>query len=248
MKFDILTLFPGMFASPFNESIIRRGIDKLLIDISLHNIRDYATDRHQTADDTPYGGGAGMVMKVEPLAACIEAVKSQYPLSTVVLTSPQGRRFTHNVAAELAQREGLIIICGRYEGIDERIRQLYVEDDISLGDYVLSGGEIAAMAIVDAVTRLVPGVLGSGDSAESDSFSDGLLEYPQYTRPAEFKGIKVPNVLLSGNHEQIRKWRRLESLRKTLTLRPDLLHETTLTVEDRNFLAELEREVDTIAC
>jgi len=248
MKFDILTLFPGMFASPFNESIIKRGIEKLLIGISLHNIRDYATDRHQTADDSPYGGGAGMVMKVEPLAACIEDVKARNPLSKVMLTSPQGRRLTHKVAAELAQKDGLIIICGRYEGIDERIRQLYVEDDISLGDYVLSGGEIAAMAIVDAVTRLVPGVLGSGDSAESDSFSDGLLEYPQYTRPPEFKGIKVPDVLLSGNHEQIRKWRRRESLRKTLTLRPDLLEDVALTVEDHKLLAELAREVDTIAC
>jgi tRNA (guanine37-N1)-methyltransferase len=208
MIFDILTLFPGMFAGPFDESIIRRGKDKQLIDIALHNIRDWAIDRHQTADDAPYGGGAGMVMKVEPLAACIETVKAGRSTSTVVMTSPQGRRFTHQVAAELAGRDGLIIICGRYEGIDERIRQLYVEDDISLGDYVLSGGEIAAMAMVDAVTRLLPGVLGSDESAETDSFCDGLLEYPQYTRPPEFSGIKVPEVLLSGNHEVIRKWRR----------------------------------------
>lgn len=242
MIFDILTLFPGMFAGPFDESIIRRGKDKQLIDISLHNIRDWAIDRHQTADDAPYGGGAGMVMKVEPLAACIEAVKAGRPTSTVVMTSPQGRRFTHQVAAELARRDGLIIICGRYEGIDERIRRLYVEDDISLGDYVLSGGEIAAMAMVDAVTRLVPGVLGSGESAETDSFCDGLLEYPQYTRPPEFKGIKVPEVLLSGNHELIRKWRRRESLRRTGQLRPDLLEEVALTREDRAFLAEIERE------
>jgi tRNA (guanine37-N1)-methyltransferase len=189
-----------------------------------------------------------MVMKVEPLAACIEAVKSQNLNSTVVLTSPQGRRFSHKIAAEMAKREGLIIICGRYEGIDERIRQLYVEDDISLGDYVLSGGEIAAMTIVDAVTRLVPGVLGSGESAQSDSFCDGLLEYPQYTRPPEFRGIKIPDVLLSGNHEQIRKWRRCESLRKTITLRPDLLKEATLTKEDRKILAELEWEDGAIAC
>lgn len=246
MIFDILTLFPGMFAGPFDESIIRRGKDKQLIEIALHNIRDWATDRHQTADDAPYGGGAGMVMKVEPLAACIEAVKARRPASTVVMTSPQGRRLTHQVAAELAGSDGLIIVCGRYEGIDERIRQLYVEDDISLGDYVLSGGEIAAMAIVDTVTRLLPGVLGSDESAETDSFCDGLLEYPQYTRPPEFAGIKVPEVLLSGNHELIRKWRRRESLRKTRSLRPDLLEEIALNKEDRALLAEIERE--DVAC
>lgn len=248
MIFDILTLFPGMFAGPFDESIIKRGKDKQLIDIALHNIRDWATDRHQTADDAPYGGGAGMVMKVEPLAACIEAVKAVRPGSSVVMTSPQGRRLTHQVASELAGRDGLIIICGRYEGIDERIRQLYVEDDISLGDYVLSGGEIAAMAIVDAVTRLLPGVLGSDESAETDSFCDGLLEYPQYTRPPEFRGIKVPDVLLSGNHELIRKWRRRESLRKTRALRPDLLEQTPLTREDRALLAGIEQEENACGC
>lgn len=241
MKFHILTLFPGMFTGPFDESIIRRGRDKQLIDISLHNIRDYATDRHQTADDAPYGGGAGMVMKAEPLSACIESVKSLHPAATVVMTSPQGRRFNHKVAAELASRESLIIICGRYEGIDERIRTLYAEDDISLGDYVISGGEIAAMVIVDAVTRLVPGVLGSNESAGSDSFCDGLLEYPQYTRPPEFRGLKVPEILLSGNHELIRKWRRQESLRKTRILRPDLLSGIELSKEDRKILAELEQ-------
>ncbi len=248
MKFDILTLFPGMFTGPFDESIIRRGREKQLIDISLHNIRDYATDRHQTADDTPYGGGAGMVMKIEPMAACIEAVKARQPASTVVMTSPQGRRLTHKVAAELAEHSGLIIICGRYEGIDERVRELFVDDDISLGDYVLSGGEIAAMVIVDAITRLVPGVLGSSESAESDSFCDGLLEYPQYTRPPEFRGLKVPEVLLSGNHDLIRKWRRRESLRKTRELRPDLLAELEPTTEDRKLLAELEQEDGAIAC
>lgn len=244
MKFDILTLFPGMFAGPFDESIIRRGREKRLIDIRLHNIRDWAVDRHQTADDAPYGGGAGMVMKVEPLAACIEAVKAQNPASTVLMTSPQGRRLTHRVAAELAALEGMIIICGRYEGIDERVRGLFVEDDISLGDFVLSGGEIAAMAVVDAVTRLVPGVLGSNESAETDSFCDGLLEYPQYTRPPEFRGLKVPEVLLSGNHDLIRRWRRRESLARTRALRPDLLAEVALTKEDLKLLAEAEREDD----
>ncbi len=242
MKFDILTLFTGMFSGPFDESIIKRARDKQLIEITLHNIRDYAFDRHQTADDAPYGGGAGMVMKAEPLAACIESVKAKQPNSAVVLTSPQGRKLTHSVASELAKRDGLIIVCGRYEGIDERIRTLYAEDDISLGDFVLSGGEIAAMAIVDATTRLIPGALGSDDSAASDSFGDGLLEYPQYTRPPLFMNLEVPETLLSGNHELIRKWRRKESLRKTSQLRPDLLSDLLLTKEDAKFIKEIMRE------
>ena len=243
MKFDILTLFPGMFYGPFDESIIKRAREKQLIDISLHNIRDWATDKHHTADDAPYGGGAGMVMKAGPLASCIESVKSCHPESTVVFTSPQGRHLTHNVVRELALRSGLIIICGRYEGIDERIRSLYAEDDISLGDFVLSGGEIAAMAIVDSVTRLIPGALGSDESVKEDSFCDGLLEYPHYTRPPEFKGLSVPKELLSGNHELIRKWRRKESLRKTLARRPDLLSQLELNREDRKMLTEIEQEV-----
>ncbi|MDO9069213.1 MAG: tRNA (guanosine(37)-N1)-methyltransferase TrmD [Deltaproteobacteria bacterium] len=242
MKFDILTLFPGMFVGPFDESIISRARDKQLIDISLHNIREWAVDRHQTADDAPYGGGAGMVMKPEPLSAAICAVKKLEPKSTVVLTSPQGRLLTHEVASELAGKEGLIIICGRYEGIDERIRTLYAEDDISLGDFVLSGGEIVAMAIVDAITRLIPGVLGSSESAKTDSFGDGLLEYPHYTRPPEFDGLTVPEALLSGNHELIRKWRRKESLRKTRALRPDLFSKMELNREDLVMLSEIERE------
>jgi tRNA (guanine37-N1)-methyltransferase len=243
MKFDILTLFPGMFSGPFDESIIKRAKEKQLIDISLHNIRDWATDRHHTVDDSPYGGGSGMVMKPGPLAACIESVKERHPLSTVVLTSPQGRRLTHQVAVELTGRSGLIIICGRYEGIDERIRALYAEDDISLGDFVLSGGEIAAMALVDSVSRLIPGVLGSDDSAGTDSFGDGLLEYPHYTRPPEFKERAVPEALLSGNHELIRKWRRKESLRKTFLLRPDLIAEIDMSREDRKMLKEIEQEL-----
>jgi len=189
-----------------------------------------------------------MVMKVEPLSACIESAKSQNPESRIVMTSPQGRRLTHKVASELALSKGLIIICGRYEGIDERIRKLYVEDDISIGDFVLSGGEIAAMTIVDAVARLIPGVLGCGESAETDSFSDGLLEYPQYTRPPEFRGLTVPDVLLSGNHELIRKWRRKESLRKTIQLRPDLLSDIELSREDRTFIKEVERENGSAGC
>ncbi len=240
MKFDILTLFPGMFSGPFDESIIRRGRDKQLIDIALHNIRDWATDRHQTADDAPYGGGAGMVMKPEPLAACIESVKRLNPSAPVVITSPRGKRLTHRFAGELACQPGLIIVCGRYEGIDERIRDLYADLDISIGDFVLSGGEIAAMALVDAVTRLVPGVLGSEESAETDSFCDGLLEHPHYTRPPVFRGVAVPEVLLSGNHELIRKWRRKSSLELTRRHRPDLFSETVLTREDLKLLAGAE--------
>jgi len=247
MNFDILTLFPGMFRGPFDESIIKRAKDKQLIDIALHNIRDYALDKHQVTDDAPYGGGAGMLMKVEPLAACIKAVKSQRPSSTVLMTSPQGRPLTHKVAEELSGHEGLIIICGRYEGVDERIRELFVDDDISLGDYVLSGGEIAAMVVVDAITRLIPGVLGCGESALTDSFCNGLLEYPQYTRPPEFMGLSVPETLLSGNHEVIRKWRRRESLRKTRRLRPELLSQANLTEEDRKLLSELEHDDGTNA-
>lgn len=242
MNFDILTLFPGMFRGPFDESIIRRARDRGLIDIRLHNIRDHALDRHQVTDDAPYGGGAGMLMKVEPLGACIQAVKAEHPASRVVMTSPQGRPFSHRIARELGGAKGLIIICGRYEGIDERIRDLFVDDDISLGDFVLSGGEIAAMAIVDAVTRLIPGALGCGDSATADSFCDGLLEHPQYTRPPQFMGLSVPQTLLSGNHELIRRWRRRESLRKTRRLRPDLLPQADLNGEDLLLLQELERE------
>jgi len=248
MNFDILTLFPGMFSGPFDESIIKRAKEKQLIDINIHNIRNWATDRHQVTDDAPYGGGAGMVMKVEPLTACIEAIKTLRPDSTIVLTSPRGRRLTHQVATELADHKGLIIVCGRYEGVDERVRTLCIQDDISIGDVVLSGGEIAAMAIVDAITRIIPEALGNQESAEGDSFCDGLLEHPHYTRPPEFRGLTVPEVLLSGNHELIRKWRRRESLRSTISLRPDLMTGIVLTREDRQLIAELERDDAATRC
>jgi tRNA (guanine37-N1)-methyltransferase len=241
MKFDILTLFPGMFAGPFSESIIKRAIEDGLIDIRLHDIRDYAADRHKTADDSPYGGGAGMVMKVEPLAACIEAVRTERSNARVILTSPRGRRFDQALASELATEEALLIICGRYEGVDERVRELFVADEISLGDFVMTGGELAAMVIVDAVSRLIPDVLGSADSALSDSFSDGLLEYPHYTRPAEFRGLGVPDVLLSGNHRDIAQWRRRQALQRTLLTRPDLLADAQLSEKDREYLEEMAR-------
>jgi len=241
MKFDILTLFPGMFDGPFGESIIRRAVESGLIDIRLHNIRDYAFDKHRTTDDYPYGGGAGMVMKPEPLAACIEQMRAALPAARIILTTPQGTPFNQSLAAELAREEELLIICGRYEGVDERVRDIFAADEISLGDFVLTGGEVAAMVIVDAVSRLIPGVLGSDESAARDSFSDGLLEYPQYTRPPEFRGLGVPDVLLSGNHQEIAKWRRRMALQRTWFKRPDLLATARLDEEDRIYLRELEK-------
>jgi tRNA (guanine37-N1)-methyltransferase len=236
MRFDILTLFPDMFRGPFDESIIRRGQDKGLIQIGLHQIRDYALDRHHTVDDAPYGGGAGMLMKPEPLAACIYAAKAVNPEAPVLLTTPQGKQLSHTLAQELSRQSGLIIICGRYEGIDDRIRQGYVQYELSLGDYVLSGGELAAMVIVDTVTRLIPGVLGSDESALTDSFGNGLLEYPHYTRPPVFDGMSVPDVLLSGNHAEISRWRREQALKRTVEQRPDLLAHVVLTAKDKLFL------------
>lgn len=241
MKFDILTLFPSMFDGPFTESIIRRAAEKGLLEIRFHNIRDYATDRHRVVDDAPYGGGDGMVMKVDPLAACIEAVKCDRPAARVILTTPRGRRFDHAAARELAREEEVIIICGRYEGVDERVRELFVNDEFSIGDFVLTGGELAAMVMVDAVARFVPGVLGSPGSAETDSFGDGLLEYPQYTRPAEFRGTRVPDILLSGNHAEVSLWRRRKALEKTYQVRPDLFESVVLERAEREFLAGLKK-------
>lgn len=237
MTFDILTLFPGMFSGPLSESIVGRAAAGGLIEIGLHNIRDFAVDRHRTVDDAPYGGGAGMVMKVEPLAACIEHVKAKRPEATVLLTSPRGLPFSQELARKLAEAPGLIIICGRYEGIDERVTELFVDQEVSLGDFVLTGGELAAMAIVDAVARLLPGVLGSDASAHDESFTDGLLEYPQYTRPPEFRGLAVPDVLLSGNHAEVALWRRRQALLRTLAVRPELLDGVELTESERELLA-----------
>ncbi len=239
MKFHVLTLFPAMFDGPLTESILRRAVERGLIDISLHNVRDYALDRHRTTDDAPYGGGAGMVMKVEPLAACIESIRAKSPAARVILTTPRGKPLDQELVRELAGEEELAIICGRYEGVDERVRELFGAEEVSLGDFVLTGGEIAAMAIVDAVSRLIPGVLGSEESAAADSFSDGLLEYPQYTRPAEFRGLQVPEVLLSGNHLEIARWRRRKAVEKTFRERPDLLAAARLSAEDRKYLEEL---------
>jgi tRNA (guanine37-N1)-methyltransferase len=239
MKFDLLTLFPGMFSGAFSESIIKNAVEKGLVEISLHNIRDFAFDKHRVTDDYPYGGGAGMVMKVEPLAACIESVKADRPLSKVVLLTPGGRPLNQSLAKELSSEDGLIIICGRYEGVDERVRELFVDLEVSIGDFVLTGGEPAAVILVDAVSRLLPGVLGSRQSAEEDSFGNGLLEYPQYTRPPEFRGMTVPPVLLSGNHREIECWRRRQSLRRTWLMRPELLDDADLTEEDKHYVRML---------
>ena len=241
MIFDLVTLFPAMFQGPLTESILRRAADRGLISVRLHQIRDYASDKHRTTDDAPYGGGAGMVMKAEPLVACIEAVLAEKP-GRVLLTTPRGRVFDQGWAAELAREERIVVVCGRYEGVDERVRELCHAEEVSVGDFVLTGGEIAAMAIVDAVARLIPGVLGSEESAAADSFSDGLLEHPHYTRPPEFRGLKVPEVLLSGNHRDIARWRRQESLRRTRRERPDLLEGALLTGEDLEFLRRLTVE------
>ena len=233
-----------MFDGPLTESILKRAAENGLITVRCHNIRDWATDRHRSSDDAPYGGGAGMVMKVEPLAGCIEAVKADRPRAKVILTSPRGCTFTQKMARDLAAEPGLIIICGRYEGVDERVSELYVDREISLGDFVLTGGELAAMVIVDAVSRFVPGVLGGAGAAQTDSFGDGLLEYPQYTRPPEFRGVAVPEVLLSGNHAEIARWRRRQSLLKTRRMRPELLAAAELTEKEIQWLAEFERECE----
>jgi tRNA (guanine37-N1)-methyltransferase len=239
MRFDILTLFPNMFGSPLRESILGRAIEKGLVEIRTINIRDYALDKHQVVDDTPYGGGQGMVMKVEPIARAIEWVKAENPSARTIYLTPQGKRFDQETARVLAHQAHLILLCGRYEGVDERVRELFVDEEISIGDYVLTGGEVAAMVLIDAVSRLLPGVLGSDRSAEEDSFSNSLLEYPQYTRPFDFRGHCVPEVLLSGNHGEISRWRRREALKRTSVRRPDLLRKALLSGEDEDFLQEV---------
>ncbi|MCR4406075.1 MAG: tRNA (guanosine(37)-N1)-methyltransferase TrmD [Anaerolineae bacterium] len=240
MHFDIFTLFPAMFDGVFNQSIIKRAVEAGLVTIALHNIRDYAPGKHRVTDDAPYGGGGGMIMKPEPIFYAVESVLGPQPDAPIILLSPQGRLLTQQVARELSKHPRLALICGRYEGVDERVRQYLATDELSIGDYVLSGGEIAAMVVVDAVVRLLPGVLGEPGAPFEDSHAMGLLEYPQYTRPPEFRGYTVPEVLLSGNHAEIVRWRRQESLRRTWQRRPDLLAKASLSEADRAFLRQLE--------
>ncbi len=241
MKFEILTLFPALLESPFAESILGKAVEKKLFQIKIHNLRDWAEPPHWTVDDTPYGGGGGMVMKPEPITRALNSLKKESPVSKILLLSPQGTLFCQKEAETLSHEERLIFLCGRYEGFDERIRSM-VDCEYSIGDYILTGGEFAAMVMVDAISRLIPGVLGNSQSAEQDSFSDGLLEYPQYTRPVEFEGAQVPDVLLSGNHGEISRWRRREQLRRTWERRPDLLKKADLTPEDRAILQKLEKK------
>ena len=221
MKIQVLTLFPGMFAGPLDESIIKRARDAGLVDLRIHNLRDYAHDRHKTVDDRPFGGGPGMLLKAEPIFEAVEKLSAEQ--TRVILLSPAGRPFSQAIARELSQLPDILLVSGHYEGFDERVREHLADDELSIGDYVLTNGSLPAMVVVDAVTRLLPGVLGDDESSREESFSNGLLEYPQYTRPAEFRGMKVPEVLLSGNHAQIAKWRAEEAARRTKERRPDLL-------------------------
>lgn len=243
MKIDVLTLFPRMFQGPLSESIIGKAISKNLLQVNVMNFRDYTDNKHQNVDDYPYGGGAGMLLKAQPIFAAIDAINEEAPdtKKRVILLDPAGVPFTQAVAEELAEEEHLVFICGHYEGYDERIRTL-VTDEISLGDYVLTGGELGAMVMIDATVRLLPEVLGNDQSAKTDSHSTGLLEHPQYTRPAEYRGMKVPDVIISGNHKKIKEWQDKESIRRTMERRPDMLENVSLSAEQQKYLEELKIE------
>ena len=241
MKFHIITIFPDYFDSPLSHGVIAKAIEAGTLQVEPVDLRDFTTDRHRTTDDRPYGGGAGMVMTPEPLAKAISHVKAQAPDAPVILFSPAGRLFDHKLASSLSQHEEFILICGRYEGVDQRIIDKFVDMEISIGDFVLTGGEPAALVFIDAVGRLIPGVLGCEDSATQDSFATGLLEHPHYTRPRTFMGMEVPDVLLSGDHKKIEEWRRKKSLETTLERRPDLLDKTELTESDLEYLRNLKK-------
>ena len=240
MRIDVLTLFPEIVEGPLQASLLGKAIEAGTLEVGVANIRDFAEDRHRTADDAPYGGGPGMVMKCEPIAAALDSLRDRNPLERVILLSPRGRRLDQALVRELAQHKGLALICGRYEGVDERAAQLLCTDEISIGDYVLSGGELPALVLIEALSRMIPGVVGDWESVETDSFYDGILGPPQYTRPPTFRGLAVPETLLSGNHAAIRRWRRKEALRTTRERRPDLL--IHCTEEDNRLLAEIDRE------
>lgn len=240
MHIDILTLFPALFEAPLRESILGRAIAGGLLSVVVHDLRQHASDKHRVTDDAPYGGGGGMVMKPEPIFRAVESLTGNGEVPTwVVLLSPQGRLLTHRVAQELGDRPHLVLVCGRYEGVDERVPAHLVDDEISIGEYVLTGGELPALVLTDAVARLIPGALGHPRAALEDSYAGGLLEHPHYTRPAEYRGLPVPQVLLSGHHEEIAVWRRRQSLLRTLERRPQLLASAELTEDDRAFLKEL---------
>ncbi len=239
MRFDVITIFPEYFRSPLETSVLKKARDKGLIEVRLIDLRTFAKDKHRMVDDRPFGGGEGMVFKPEPLFAALEALKKGPPHPWIVYLSPQGRVLNQEIVQELHAKKRLVLICGRYEGIDERIREHCIDDEISIGDYVVFGGEVAALVIIEAVSRLVPGVVGCRDSVEKETFGEGLLKYPQYTRPRDFRGWKVPEVLLSGDHARIEKWRRQKALEVTFKRRPDLLKKANLSEEDRAFLKQL---------
>lgn len=235
LRFDVLTIFPNLLVSPLEEGIIRRAQESGAVAIHAHNIRDFASGKHAVTDDRPFGGGEGMVMKPEPIVRALRHVAEECPGGHVIFVTPQGRPYHQGIALELAQKDHLVILCGRYEGIDARVEQ-YIDQELSLGDYVLTGGELAALVIIDSVTRLLPGVLGCSDSAECDTFSRGVLKYPQYTRPRHFEGADVPEPLLSGDHQAIADWRLVASVQRTLARRPDLLREVTFSPRDQRLL------------
>jgi tRNA (guanine37-N1)-methyltransferase len=242
IRFDVLSIFPEMLVSPLSFSLLKKAQEKGLLEVSLHDIRDWAEDKHKMTDDAPYGSGCGMVMKVEPVERALKVIKNPKMNSLVVLMTPQGETLNQQIAKELAKKEQVIIICGRYEGVDERIREHLTDREISIGDYILTGGELSALVLIDAVSRFIPGVLGNSESALSESFSQGFLEYPQYTRPAEYEGWKVPEVLVSGNHAEIERWRRYESLKRTYKRRPDLLEKIELSEVDKKNLQKIKLE------
>ena len=242
MRFDLVTIFPRLCEGSLGEGIVHRAIDRGLVDVRVHDLRDFTTDRHRSVDDVSYGGGPGMVFKPEPLFRAVDAIRGDGAVDAVILTSPQGRPFTQREAERLAGLRRVVLLCGRYEGVDDRVRSALATEELSVGDYVLSGGELPALVIVDAVVRLLPGAVGDEASVEVDSFSRGLLDYPHFTRPAEFRGLRVPDVLLSGNHADIRRWRKRESLARTLASRPDLLPSAELDDEEREMLRALMDE------
>jgi tRNA (guanine37-N1)-methyltransferase len=243
LRFDILSVFPEMFESALNYSILKRAREKGMVEIHLHNIRDYAEDKHRMTDDAPYGGGGGMVMKVEPIDRALASIVPSRDNALVVLLTPQGETLNQKIAEEMSRYLQIVLICGRYEGVDERVRDHLADRQISIGDFVLTGGELSAMVVVDAVTRLIPGVLGNCDSASCDSFSTGLLEYPHYTRPSSYRDWQVPGVLLSGNHREIESWRRKESLKRTYLRRPDLLDKIELSDVDIKTLEDIKKDL-----
>jgi tRNA (guanine37-N1)-methyltransferase len=240
MRIDVITLFPELFAEPLRASLLGKAIEKGLLNVHCTNPRDFATDKHRTVDDAPFGGGPGMVMKCEPLFAAVESLRDMNSCKRVILMSPRGRRLTQDIVRELAQQPDLVLICARYEGVDERVSQALCSDEISIGDYVLSGGEMPALVVIEAVSRMIPGVIGDYESVETDSFYEGFLGAPQYTRPPEFRGLEVPAILREGNHAVIKKWRRKEALRATRLRRPDLLMQ--VADDDKKLLDEVERE------